>query len=208
MCSRVHRCVCSWVPHGRGDEWVGSMGWTGGVEGGRWVGRGRVRGWAGGEADGGQACIRRVRVGGVWLYGGTVCVWWCTYVRACVSIDMCLWLCGPQLSVHSHLPPSVPADGGVVYAAQTQFMSVGRSHVISPRDGAFTLLAGGGSGCRPGVSSLFKRSPQTLPGSRTFRALSCAEGRAQSCSGVPAGAPRSGRSRINARLFKYQYQYQ
>ena len=125
MCSRVHRCVCSWVPHGRGDEWVGSMGWTGGVEGGRWVGRGRVRGWAGGEADGGQACIRRVRVGGVWVYGGTVCVWWCTYVRACVSIDMCLWLCGPQLSVHSHLPPSVPADGGVVYAAQTQFMSVG-----------------------------------------------------------------------------------
>ena len=62
-----------------------------------------------------------------------------------------------ELSVHSHLPPSVPADGGVVYAAQTQFMSVGRSHVISPRDGAFTLLAGSGAGCRPGVSSLFKR---------------------------------------------------
>ena len=143
------------------------------MEGGRWVGRGRVRGWAGGEADGGQACIRRVRVGGVWLYGGTVCVWWCTYVRACVSIDMCLWLCGPQLSVHSHLPPSVPADGGVVYAAQTQFMSVGRSHVISPRDGAFTLLAGSGAGCRPGVSSLFKRSPQTThPGSRRDGALS------------------------------------
>ena len=51
--------------------------------------------------------------------------------------------------------------------------AVGRSHVISPRDGAFTLLAGGGSGCRPGAPSLFKRSPQTpLPGSRRDGALS------------------------------------
>ena len=87
--------------------------------------------------------------------------------------------------------------------------AVGRSHVISPRDGAFTLLAGSGAGCRPGAPSLFKKSPQTpLPGSRRDGTLSRAVGRTQSCSGVPAGAPRSGRSRINARLFKYQYQYQ
>ena len=38
--------------------------------------------------------------------------------------------------------------------------------------------------------------------------VSCRGVRTQSCSGVPAGAPRSGSSRINARLFKYQYQYQ
>ena len=58
--------------------------------------------------------------------------------------------------------------------------------------------------------TLFSRGPSD-PTSRLEKGrgiVSCRGVRTQSCSGVPAGAPRSGSSRINARLFKYQYQYQ
>ena len=84
-----------------------------------------------------------------------------------------------------HVCGSLPRD----FSQRWGFHSAGRQRVWLPAWGSLS----------------FREVPQTpLPGSRRDGALSRAVGRTQSCSGVPAGAPRSGRSRINARLFKYQ----
>ena len=89
-----------------------------------------------------------------------------------------------------HVCGSLPRD----FSQRWGFHSAGRRRVWLPAWGSLSF--------------------QEVPSDPTSRLekgrgiVSCRGVRTQSCSGVPAGAPRSGSSRINARLFKYQYQYQ